>query len=319
MTDLTPMLAAVRQAAVLCRRVQQTHFVRSEKGANDPVTIADYGSEIILHRALSQYYPDDAIISEEQSAQFLSILNDEQRVEILRLLSEILGETVTQDNAIRWLDHGFEVQARRTWVIDPIDGTKGFIGMRRYSIAVGVLEEGKVVDGILGSPGQPSDDGLGAIFYTKDGAAYMQPMSGGEARRIHVSDVSDISQARVVESVVWQHADLEQMARIREVAGINGTVEQVDSQDKYAMVASAQADLYMRLPRSSTDRHWIWDHAAGVALVEAAGGKVTDIDGSPLDFSLGRWLARNQGMVVSNGLIHDRVVEAVQQVRNAAG
>jgi HAL2 family 3'(2'),5'-bisphosphate nucleotidase len=317
MTDLTPILQAVRQASVLCRRVQETHFVRSEKGANDPVTIADYGAQIIIQRALSQHFPDDAIISEEQSSQFLEILNDEQRAEILRLLSDILGENITQDDAVRWLDQGSGRTTTRTWVIDPVDGTKGFIGMRRYSIAVGVLENGKVVDGILGSPGHPTPDGLGMIFYTRNGMAFVEPMTGGEARPIHVSDTSDIAAARVVESVVPAHADLEQMARIREAAGILGDAEQVDSQEKYAMVASGEADLYMRLPRSSKDRHWIWDHAAGTAIVEAAGGKVSDVDGSPLDFSLGTTLARNQGMVVSNGRIHERVLEAVQQVRSA--
>ena len=54
------------------------------------------------------------------------------------------------------------------------------------------------------------------------------------------------------------------------------------------------------------------------ALVEAAGGRVSDVDGSPLDFSQGLSLA-NRGIIVSNGAIHDRVVAAVMQVLQDEG
>jgi 3'(2'), 5'-bisphosphate nucleotidase len=57
----------------------------------------------------------------------------------------------------------------------------------------------------------------------------------------------------------------------------------------------------------------IWDHCAGTALVEAAGGRVSDVDGSALDFSQGLALA-NQGIIVSNGAIHEQVVAAVLRV-----
>ncbi len=78
------------------------------------------------------------------------------------------------------------------------------------------------------------------------------------------------------------------------------------------------ADLYLRLPRATQDHHWIWDHAAGSAIVRAAGGTVSDIDGSPLDFSFGRTLARNKGMIVSNGRFHDDVVRAIETARSAS-
>lgn len=81
------------------------------------------------------------------------------------------------------------------------------------------------------------------------------------------------------------------------------------------MVAAGDADVYLRLPRlRSTRPHMIWDHASGAALVEAAGGVVSDVDGSPLDFSLGNTLARNKGVIVANRRIHQRLVDATQQV-----
>ncbi len=51
------------------------------------------------------------------------------------------------------------------------------------------------------------------------------------------------------------------------------------------MIACGDADLYLRLPREAQPQHRAWDHAAGAALVQAAGGVVTDLDGSLLDFT----------------------------------
>jgi len=58
----------------------------------------------------------------------------------------------------------------------------------------------------------------------------------------------------------------------------------------------------------------IWDHAAGFILVEEAGGKVTDLNGNPLDFSQGKTLAKNKGIIATNGKLHDIVISAVQRV-----
>ena len=55
----------------------------------------------------------------------------------------------------------------------------------------------------------------------------------------------------------------------------------------------------------------IWDHAAGLIVVEEAGGRVTDVRGNALDFAHGRKLENNAGIIATNGLIHDRVLEVV--------
>ncbi|MGB7415640.1 MAG: inositol monophosphatase family protein, partial [Thermosynechococcaceae cyanobacterium] len=83
----------------------------------------------------------------------------------------------------------------------------------------------------------------------------------------------------------------------------------------YGAVASGSAALYLRLPspKSPDYREKIWDHAAGTIVVEEAGGRVTDMHGKPLDFSQGAKLVDNRGVIVSNGLIHDQVLAALQQ------
>lgn len=316
MVDLKPIFAAVRQAADLTRRVQQIHLVHSEKAGREPVTIADYGSQAILCRAISIAYPDDAVLAEEHASQFSELLPDAQRAEIVRLVSDVLGEKVSEAQVTAWLDHGSGRDAERRWVIDPIDGTKGFIAMRRYSIAVGLLDGGLPVAGVLGSPGYPTPDGKGLLFYAQRGAAFVERMSGGKASRIAISTRTQPRDLLAVESVERDHAHLELIARVYDELGINRAkhVEALDSMDKYAMIACGDADLYLRLPREAVPQHKAWDHAAGVALVQAAGGVATDLDGSALDFSTGAILSNNMGMVVTNGLIHDRVLEIVQRM-----
>jgi 3'(2'), 5'-bisphosphate nucleotidase len=84
--------------------------------------------------------------------------------------------------------------------------------------------------------------------------------------------------------------------------------------EKYALVASGQADAYLRLPNLDSKRpHMSWDHAAGTALVIAAGGSVTDVDGTPLDFSRGKALP-NRGMLVSNGKVQQQLIDAAVAV-----
>ena len=310
------LLAAARDAATLCRLVQEDYLSASAKsdGAHsEPVTIADYGSQAIICRALQQQYPGDAVVAEESGAQFSQLVSAEGRAQIVQLLSQVLRQDVSEAELIAWLDFGAGRSAPRTWVIDPIDGTKGFLARRHYAIACGLLLNGQVADGIVAAPGY--NDGEGALFYTRAGSTYRAPLAAGEGLRVSVSPRHKPGDIIAAQSFERAHASKSRMARARELAGLSGArLLELDSMEKYALVACGDADLYMRLPREgSRYAHKIWDHAAGVALVQGAGGTVTDLDGSPLDFSQGETLP-NPGMIVSNGAHHGRLVEAVGRV-----
>ena len=93
----------------------------------------------------------------------------------------------------------------------------------------------------------------------------------------------------------------------------------VDSQCKYAIVAQGQAQIYLRLPTRKDYREKIWDHAAGKIVVECAGGRVTDVNGNDLDFTKGRTLEDNRGIVATCGPIHDEVIDVVKRVRAESG
>lgn len=315
MIDLQPIFQAARQAVILCRRVQETYLISSDKGGREPVTIADYGAQAILGRAISRAFPEDSVLAEESGEQFVELVPEDGRKAVVRLLGDILGESVRQTDVVGWLDHGQQHEAERLWVIDPIDGTKGFLALRNYVVAVGVMIDRKPVAAVIGAPAYPTPDSKGLLFHAQGGAAFVQPMDGGQVKRIRVSERTEASSLRALESVEKSHANHERMSRVRALAGYGeARLIHMDSMEKYARIAAGDAELYLRLPRlHSTRPFMIWDHCAGTALAQAAGGLVTDVDGSPLDFSEGRAL-KNHGIIVSNGRIHERVIEAVQKV-----
>jgi 3'(2'), 5'-bisphosphate nucleotidase len=111
-----------------------------------------------------------------------------------------------------------------------------------------------------------------------------------------------------VEAAHSSHGDA---ARIADRLGIEADPVRIDSQAKYAMVARGQADAYLRLPKDQAYREKIWDHAGGALVVTEAGGRVTDIHGRSLEFTHGRTLDSNKGVIVSNGKVHDHILEAI--------
>ncbi|GIK27779.1 MAG: hypothetical protein DWB44_10815 [Chloroflexi bacterium] len=313
--NLEPIKTAARQAAALCSTVQKRHFVTSQKADNDgPVTIADYGAQALIANAIKLHFPGDAVLAEESGEQFVGLVPPEQRAKVVALIGEVLGHRVSESDVVSWLDYGKDIQADRTWVIDPIDGTKGFIAMRHYAIAIGVLRGGQAVGGVMACPGYPAYNGGGALLWTENDTCMIGPISGFSGRQVRVSAIQDVQRVRVLESVEKSHAGFERMLRARMLAGLDAApVERLDSMEKYARIAAGDAELYLRLPNlKSTRAHSTWDHAAGAALVRAAGGLATDIDGSPLDFSSGRTMARTRGMIVSNGRIHAQMIEGVR-------
>ena len=88
----------------------------------------------------------------------------------------------------------------------------------------------------------------------------------------------------------------------------------MDSQVKYGVVSSGDAEIYIRIPhpKSPNYKEKIWDHAAGSLLVTEAGGLVTDMYGKKLDFGVGKTLKNNTGVVVAVPRIHKRLLEIIR-------
>jgi 3'(2'), 5'-bisphosphate nucleotidase len=142
----------------------------------------------------------------------------------------------------------------------------------------------------------------------------MYTVTAPDGVAVRVDDPDDLSTARFCESVESGHSDQSQSARIAAALGIHTEPFRIDSQCKYAAVARGDAAIYLRLPTRADYQEKIWDHAAGAFVVEQAGGCVTDVNGKPLDFSVGSRLSENSGIIATSGRHHDDVVAAVMSV-----
>jgi 3'(2'), 5'-bisphosphate nucleotidase len=138
----------------------------------------------------------------------------------------------------------------------------------------------------------------------------------GEFSRLHVSGRSDPAQARLLRSFESGHTNVSQIDQFADALGVQAEPVRMDSQAKYAVLAAGSGELYLRLlsPRQPDYREKIWDQAAGSLLVEEAGGQVTDLHGRALDFTAGRTLANNRGILASNLQLHAAALQALRAV-----
>lgn len=318
--ELTTGMKAVRAAAKVCRAVQANLVTAEtlEKKDKSPVTVADFAAQAIVCAHLLETLPNDLMVGEEDSAELRTDEETGLRAAVVKHVSDELVDA-NEAQVLDWIDHGcHDGSAERYWTLDPIDGTKGFLRGEQYAIALGLIENGEVVAGVLGCPNLMVGDHQGALFTaTKDGGAMMYRLfdESDKGQAIQVAQIASASEARFCESVESGHSNQSESARIAEILGITAEPHRIDSQCKYAAVARNDASIYLRLPTSETYREKIWDHAAGKLLVEAAGGTVTDMHGKPLDFSLGAYLDNNKGVVATCGTVHEEVLEAIRQVR----
>ena len=309
-------ISAVLQAAKLCQRVREDIPPALEKKDKSPVTVADFGSQAVICKALKESFPDIPIVGEEDAR---TLRQDEQQATVEKItgyVKEVI-DTATTNDVLDWIDYGNGKVSQRFWTLDPIDGTKGFLRQDQYAIALALIEDGEVKLGILGCPALKfADNDNGFIFVAVRGeGSYRMPMGGSEMTKLQVVSNDDVSRFRFVESVEASHGNQEQQNAIAQAVGITSPSVRVDSQAKYGIVSSAEAALYLRLPspKYPNYRENIWDHAAGAIVVEEAGGKVTDMYGKSLDFGTASKMNDNRGVVVSNGVIHDAVLNALNK------
>jgi 3'(2'), 5'-bisphosphate nucleotidase len=154
----------------------------------------------------------------------------------------------------------------------------------------------------------------GQLFYAvRGGGAFVMAQDTGSAIRLELTEHVEPDHFHLLESVETDHNDRQRQESIARSLGIILSPLRIDSQAKYALLAAGMGALYLRLPpeRAPDQREKIWDHAAGVLIVEEAGGLVTDLDGQPLDFSVGALLAANRGIVAGLTRIHKQAIRAL--------
>lgn len=316
-------IEAVLRACQLCQTVRAALVTADTMAKKDksPVTVADFGAQAIISHHLAALFPDDPLVGEEHAGDLENADAAELRDRVLRGVQAVAPD-MTESQIVSAINRGTHPGGAkaRHWCLDPIDGTKGFLRGEQYAVALALIEEGVPVLGVLGCPNLPVDarrpDGpAGCLFIAVRGeGAFIRPLAEPRERAVHVDDVAHPAEAVFCESVESGHSAHDHSAEVARRLGVTRPPYRIDSQCKYAAVARGDASIYLRLPTRAGYEEKIWDHAAGWMVINEAGGRVSDVTGKPLDFSIGRTLRENKGVVATNGNLHDQVIEAVRTV-----
>jgi 3'(2'), 5'-bisphosphate nucleotidase len=138
----------------------------------------------------------------------------------------------------------------------------------------------------------------------------------GAVQQLSVSAQPDPAQARLLRSFESGHTNVDQIDLFAAHLGVQAEPVRMDSQAKYAVLAAGKGELMLRLLSSKAPDYEekIWDQAAGSLIVQEAGGLVTDLHGRPLDFSAGRTLQNNRGILASNHKLHQPALDALKAI-----
>ncbi|OIW06115.1 hypothetical protein TanjilG_29871 [Lupinus angustifolius] len=364
--ELEVAVRVVHVACALCGRVQEkllatTNDLVVSKDDDSPVTVADLSVQATVSWLLSENFgvqnvtivaeEDIQTISKDDSAGLLQAVVNTVNESLasaskygLRSPETTLGTSDVLEAISRCNSTGGP--SGRHWVLDPVDGTLGFVRGDQYAVALALIEDGKVVLGVLGCPNYPvktewlnyryqyhqttsqssqttpDEWGKGCVLYATRGSgeAWLQSLSSGDkmlewpncARLIQVSSTDDPALATLCEPVERANSNHSFTAGLAHSVGLRKQPLRVHSMVKYAAIARGDAEIFMKFAKSGY-KEKIWDHAAGVVIVEEAGGVVTDAGGRPLDFSKGMYLeGLDRGIIACSGVtLHEKLIDAV--------
>lgn len=315
---------AVREAALLVRRVQREMIGSGiTKDDKSPVTVADFAAQAVVAKRLADRFPDAALMGEESAVALRTEQGAETLAQITRFVQTVIP-AASPTEVCDWIDRGVGERRATTWTLDPVDGTKGFLRRDQYAVAFALIVDGVVQLGVLGCPElegahRSVPGGTGSLLLAVRGqGTWAQSLSeaNGPWTRLTVSKITDASQARLLRSVEKGHTDTGGIGDLVRTLGITADPVPMDSQAKYAVLAAGGGDVLLRLlsPSRPDYREMVWDQAAGSIVVEEAGGRVSDLDGKPLDFSQGRTLAANRGVLATNGRLHLDLLAGLQAI-----
>lgn len=314
-------LKAARQAALLVKDIQAKMVTDTlTKEDKSPVTIADFASQALVSHLLQAVFHNDPLVGEEEAG----LLNADE--ETLATITEFMRsriQKISPTNVAELIEYGSQKPTNRFWTLDPIDGTKGFLRGKQYAVALALLVDGEVQIGVLACPNLSGGfiqefGGPGSLIIAqKDAGTWTTDLTGKmDFTPLRVSQVSNPSQARFLRSFEAGHTNVSQLDEIGIKMGVEVEPVRLDSQAKYSILASGAGDALFRLisEKMPDYKEKIWDQAAGSIICEEAGGKVTDLDGKALDFTQGRTLAKNRGILATNSLLHKSALKAIQAV-----
>jgi myo-inositol-1(or 4)-monophosphatase len=233
--ELEVALEAAREAGAILLKHYAGDREHWEKSEDNPVTQADLESDKAIAGVLRAAFPDDALLSEETIA-------DESRLE-----------------------------NRRVWIVDPMDGTKEFIGkIPEFCASIALVEDGEPVVGVILNP--PA--GV-TVWGSKGGGTFR------DGERVHVNRVARLEDAVVIASrtEISRNQFEPYEGWFKEIRPVGSIAW------KLACIASGEGDLNVSVAPKNE-----WDVCGGDLLVREAGGVYVDFDGQTRTYNQARTL-----------------------------
>jgi 3'(2'), 5'-bisphosphate nucleotidase len=196
------------------------------------------------------------------------------------------------------IDTDRRLSKSRVWIVDPLDGTNGFIdGNGDFAVQIGLVENGECVVGIVYVP-------LTRVLYRAvlgGGTWIERPQHAAE--RIRVSDRQTFETMRLAASRSHRSP---RMNKVVERFGFREEVQRGSVGIKVGLLVEQRCDVYIHLsPRTKQ-----WDTCAPQLILTEAGGRLTDLFGQPLNYNVPDVNNRN-GLVASNRVSHDLIIETL--------
>lgn len=235
---------------------------KSDAGVDEPVTQADRVANDLIVNRLKREFPEDGVLAEES-------------VDTTRRLAKT-----------------------RVWMIDPMDGTNGFIDRNGdFAVQIGLAEDGECVVGVVYQP-------VSRVLYraVKGGGTWIE-RPGAEPERAQVSVKRDLHTMRLAASRSHRSPRMDQVVKALEV---KQEIRRGSVGVKVGLIVEQQSDLYVHLsPRTKQ-----WDTCAPEIILTEAGGRLTDLFGGPLRYNAPEVQNRN-GLVASNSVAHKQILDAL--------
>jgi 3'(2'), 5'-bisphosphate nucleotidase len=273
--EIETAIRLARLAGETILRHYEAGFVPEQKIGTDnfsePVTIADREASRIIVDGLSAAFPDDGILSEEE----------------------------TDDAELR-LTRG------RVWIIDPIDGTAGYIAHDGdFAVHIGLAEAGRPIAGVVYLPFHDS------LSYATLGGGAFRIAAAGEPVQLQTSDKQRLSD---VTMAVSRHHKSPRMSKIIKQFGSPRVVSRGSVGLKVSLITEQICDVYV----SPGGRTKLWDTCAPQIILEEAGGRFTDLFGMELRYDKADLQNRN-GLLATNGAVHDAAVQRLKPLLKQFG
>ncbi|HLJ95514.1 MAG TPA: 3'(2'),5'-bisphosphate nucleotidase CysQ [Gemmataceae bacterium] len=263
--ELQVALEAVHRAGEAIM-ADYAHFEVVPDAPASITTATDRRSQEIILQCLQKAFPADGLCAEETT------------------------ETLAQ--AVR--------TGPRLWIVDPIDGTRGFARkLGEFSVMVALWDPDGIAVGVVSEPAH------GRLTYAVRGnGCWRQDASETMAQPCRVTHVADLAAATLTQSHSRKpNAPSRQLQALHPMR----ILETYSAGIKLALVARGEADLYLNTYDSCHD----WDICAGQILVEEAGGRVTNLLGQKPQYGLSG-AVQHHGLLASNGILHEAALASLR-------